>query len=328
MRKIIKDMTKTLLYHFGGYDLLRFIQRNKVVILMYHRFSEKPEPFKVQKDVFEKQIVFLKKKYNFVSLSRYADVQSGRRDDLPPNSIILTIDDGYWDNYTIAYPILKRHSIPATIFITTDFVDKHAWLWANKLEYILKNTNYKQFSFALDGQAVSFDVSNFANWHKTQLRIFNHCATLPNREKDTLLNTLAEELRVDVPEKTQGDFLPLTWDQIREMNANGIDFGSHTCSHPILSRCTKEELEHEIRTSKATIDKMVDKDTVFFCYPNGGSADFNQRAVNILRDSGFVAAVTTIAGRNNVKKQDPFRLRRVSISGESSYKMLYQLISL
>jgi len=136
----------------------------------------------------------------------------------------------------LAYPILKKFNIPATIFLSTDFISRRSWLWSNKLEYILRNTQQKAFSFSLGDKECHFDVNNFVGWHKTQLEIFNFCAQISNSQKNVILSNLMESLKVNVPDKTEGDFVPMNWDQINEMEENGIGFGSHTCSHPIQMR--------------------------------------------------------------------------------------------
>lgn len=327
MKRTLKNLAKFILYHTGAFDAVRVFQRNRVIILMYHRFSDKPEPFKIPKDVFEKQIRFLHKRYNFISLQHYAEVLEGAKEHLPPNSIILTIDDGYRDNYSYGYPILKKYAIPATIFLTTDFISCRQWLWANKLEFILKNTEYKRFSFPLNGSSTSFDVSNFSNWHETQLTIFNYCTLIPDKEKNNLLDSLAKDLKVEVPPTAVGDFLPLSWEQIREMQKNGITFGSHTCSHPILSRLPEPEIEREVRLSKAVMEQELDTDIDLFCYPNGKSEDFSENVVSVLRNNGFRAAVTTICGHNLKGAEDPYRLKRVSISSENKAELLRRLIN-
>ena len=200
---------------------------------MYHRFSQKPEPFKIQQSIFENQIKFLKKKYNFISLKHYSEVLSGKGDDLPDNPIIITIDDGYQDNYTVAYPILKKYSIPATIFITTDFINKKNWLWFNKLKYILKHTKKQKFQFALGDKEKKFIINNPHTKHNAQLDIFSYCKRLTVAEINYLLEQLAKALDVIVPPLTSIEYQPLTWPQIQEMQSNNIDFGSHTCTHPI-----------------------------------------------------------------------------------------------
>lgn len=309
----IKPIMVSGLYRLKFFDLLRTLQKKRVIILMYHRFSNNQEPFKIQQKVFEFQIKFLRKKYNFISLKYFSDVLNGRKEDLPDNAIIITIDDGYWDNYTFAYQLLKKYAIPATIFVVTDFITQKIWLWSNKLEYILKETQKKKFKFPLGNTTEEFLVDTFPNWHKSQLKIFNYCSRISDEQKNDLLNELALYLKVNVPDQTVGDFQPLTWEQIKEMNANGIHFGSHTCSHPILSRLTIEKLKYEIVQSKREIEKRLDTTVDLFCYPNGCLEDFTATTIDMLRGASYSAAVTTVPGYNVIKGQNPFLLKRISI---------------
>lgn len=312
--KKIKPFILSSLYKARCFDLLRYFQKNRVIILMYHRFSDKPESFKIQQKVFENQIKFLiSKKYNFISLEQFSDVLNGIHEYLPDNAIIITIDDGYWDNYIFAYPVLKKYAIPATIFVVTDFITQKTWLWSNKLEYILKKTQEKKFKFPLGNTTEEFLVDTFPNWHKSQLKIFNYCSRISDEQKNDLLNELALYLKVNVPDQTAGDFQPLTWEQIKEMNSNGIDFGSHTCSHPILSRLSTEKMKHEIVQSKREIEKRLDTAVDLFCYPNGCLEDFTAATIDMLREASYSAAVTTVPGYNMIKGQDPFLLKRISI---------------
>lgn len=326
--KPIKPLILNTLYHLKFFDMLRMFQKNSVLILMYHRFSDKPEPFKIPQKVFENQILFLKKKYNFISLKYYSEVLNEKKADLPNNPIILTIDDGYKDNYTFAYPILKKYSIPATIFITTDFVSRRAWLWSNKLEYILKNSQFSEFEFPLNGKSIQFRVDSFKNWHTTQLALFNHCRTVTDEEKNKLLDELAKHLKVGVPEKTLGDFQALTWDQIMEMKNNGIDFGSHSCSHPILSRLSLKKMEHEIVDSKREIEWKLEEEVISFCYPNGQLEDINDSAREMTQKAGYSCAVTTINGVNNAKNTERFLLKRLPLSTDNKIMLSKKLTHL
>ena len=316
--KRIKPFLSVFLFKLRYFDLLKHFQKNRVIILMYHRFSDKAEPFKTHQSAFENQVKFLKKNFSFISLKHYSEILEKKRENLPRNPIILTIDDGYQDNYTFAYPILKKYSVPATIFLTTDFISKKAWLWPNKLEFILKSSSRKVFYFPLGKKAVQFSVDDFKNWHNTQLAIFNYCRTLPDKEKDQTLNKLARRLKVSVPEKTQGDFQPLSWDQIREMGNHLVHFGSHTCSHPILSRLTTEQLQYELIQSKLDLEENISSGVRLFCYPNGQIEDINYEAIQAVKSAGYRCAVTTVNGFNNIEKTNLFLLKRISISSKDN----------
>ena len=309
----IKPIILSGLYHLKFFDILRHIQKMRVTILMYHRFSGKEEPFKITQKTFESQIRFLIKRYNFVTLKHYSDVLNAQREDLPDNPIILTIDDGHWDNYTFAYPILKKYSVPATLFISTNFITNKAWLCSDILQYILGTTKLREFYFPLGDKKVRFRLDNFQDWLKSQLKIFNYCRTISEHEKDKLINQLAKHLTVNLPDQTAGDFQPLTWDQVGEMYDNGIEFGSHTCSHPILSTLTSEKLNHEILDSKREMETRLGVEISSFSYPNGQPEDINDIVIQMTQKAGYSCAVTTIKGFNDTKNTNPFLLKRMSI---------------
>src|SRR5690554_3038452 len=124
----------------GLYTLARIITRSQPRILMYHRFSESPKKGYVSRDVFESQVRHIARYYNAVSMTELVKGVKGEA-ILKPNSIAITVDDGYYDFYTVAYPILKKYRVPATVFVTTKFVDGGFWLWPDKINYILNSVS-------------------------------------------------------------------------------------------------------------------------------------------------------------------------------------------
>jgi len=308
-----------------GFELLRFLRRRSLTILVYHRFSNREEPFKLRIDRFERQIQFFKDKYNIIPLNQYLRALDGKC-SLPINPLIVTIDDGYWDNYKIAFSVLQRHSVPATIFLSTDFINQRAWLWSNKLEYILKNSKFERFTYNLANKSMEFQVDSFSTWHKSQLTIFNILRQSPDQEKNEILNDLARFLKVVVPSETQGDFLPLTWKEIRTMHRSGIDFGSHSCSHAILSRVTSQRLHREIVLSKEKIQQELQWPVTSFCYPNGQPEDYSYEVIKCLKNSGYGCAVTTVRGLNYAPSGQRFELKRLAVSAEYEPQISRQLI--
>lgn len=288
---------------------------------MYHRFSDKNEPFKVNQKVFENQIQFLRKKYNFISLTHYAEFLNGQKTDLPNNPIIITIDDGFKDNYDFAYPVLKKYSIPATIFITFDFINDKKWLWFNKLKYILQQTKYKTFNFQLGSHTKQFYLNSVESQRNARLTIFNYCKSIRSSEIDVLLNHLSETLKVPTPAQSSGDFLPLTWEQIKEMQKSHIEFGSHTCSHPILSKMKYDQLKKEIILSRKEISLKIGSEVSSFCYPVGTPEDINDDVIQITKEAGYSCAVTTIPGSNHVRKINRFLLKRIPITTDCQVKL-------
>lgn len=324
---ILKRKTVYFLWKFKVFDFIRAFERNTVKIIMYHRFSANEEVFKISKETFEKQIKFLKKHYSIIAYKQYIDALDGKIKKLPDNPIIITIDDGYQDNYEYAYPILKKYKVPAILFVTTDFISKKKWLWANKLEFILKNTNDYCFALTLGEREVCFNVETFKGWHTAQLEIYNYCRSLDDPSKDDFLEKLARSLDVEVPSEVTEPFLPLTWSEIREMADHGIEFGSHTCSHPICSKLSTTALKYELENSKEELEKAISRNIEAFCYPNGQLSDFSEQVVEEVKKSGYKSAVTTITGFNFLSpKQNPYVLKRISLSASDCWEIALRIL--
>jgi peptidoglycan/xylan/chitin deacetylase (PgdA/CDA1 family) len=115
-----------------------------------------------------------------------------------------------------------------------------------------------------------------------------------------------------LPTLTRTDFVPrpLTWDEVREMHASGIEVGSHTLTHPMLSRVPLDVARREISASKRVIEEALSAPVRFFCYPRG---DFTPDVTRLVREAGYLAACTTIPGVND-SAADLFALRRTYVS--------------
>lgn len=301
---------------FELHKIERYWTRSRIRILMYHRFCHSPSPFKVNKDVFNEQMNHLKTYYNVIALDELCDrIRNGIR--LPVNPVVLTIDDGYADCYEIAFPILKKYGLNATVFLTANFIEERSWLWSNRIEYILSNSCLKQFEIGMSGKNSQFDVSSLSSKHSAQLAIYDYCRRLPNNIKDEFIENLSLLLKVSVPEKATEEFEPLSWEQIREMGKSGISFGSHTKSHPILSQIDGHQAEEEIGDSKRIIEEQLSREVLTFCYPNGQEEDFNEKSISIIQKNGYQCAVTAIPGTNN-SRRDLFRLKRIGDVGSFS----------
>jgi len=107
------------------------------------------------------------------------------------------VDDGYQDFYNLAFPILKKYEVPATDFLTTDFIDKRIWLWHDLLNFGLKNT--PNTDFTLDGRV--FDLTDQLGKIKLKSYLDGVCTSVTTTERDELINQVLKELRVNVRER-------------------------------------------------------------------------------------------------------------------------------
>jgi hypothetical protein len=152
--------------------------------------------------------------------------------------------------------------------------------------------------------------------------------SFPQEEKLVYVRQLPEALGVSVPE---GFFkkLMMNWDQVRELQKGGIEFGAHTMHHPILTRISLDEVRSEIEGSKSRIEKELGTPVLSFAYPNGQPADLNAPIQKIVADSGIRTAFTLLNGPSSVGevKRNPYAIRRIFISYKHSLPEYAALLS-
>ncbi len=298
----------------GGHRLTRILTRKQPRVLMYHRFSNMEDSGKVSAAVFEQQICELKKNFNVQPLSRISGLIRQNK-SFSHNTIAITVDDGYDDFYRIAYPILKRHGLPATVYITTDFIDGKLWLWPDKITYILHNTSADKMTLTLtDGSDRVLSLLTVADRSGAWSRLIDHCLILGEVERRSFIDALARDLEVAVNVEPPAAYAPMSWTAVQEISENGIEIGAHTRSHPVLSRLNGGWLWEEINGCKNQLEKIVDKPVTAFCYPNGQPADYNDEVKRMVIDSGYSSA--TVAFHDKHGWEDPFEIRRYGVGAD------------
>ena len=297
-------------------------------ILMYHGFTDKHSHGTIENyhgkhlyiKKFEDQIVYLKKNYKIISLPQLVDAYREGR-PLDPGSIVITMDDGYSSNYRLAFPVLTKHQVPASIFLTTDFIDQKSFLWVDRLEYAIAQTSQSSLRINLNGKELRFDLNSIQTKIKAIEEIKRVLKTLPALKQEHMIHRLEEVTQKSLSILTAGDFYsPLSWEQVCTMQVSKlITIGSHTCSHVVLTRASVENIQHELSQSKARIETMTDSACHYFSYPNGQKRDFNDITKNALIAQAYRCALTTVIGSNNLRS-DLYALKRLNIhnSGDLS----------
>ena len=275
-------------------------------VLVYHRVGDKEDPFfpKVHSTVFEKHMYFLSK--HFIVLPLENAIELMKRNDLPPNAVSITFDDGYKDNYQVAFPILKSLSLPASIFLATESIGSGKVLWHNRVFNAFRETKKPKFIFTGNGET-EYKLSTTNEKLKAQGKVLRFLKSINSSQHIAFVDKLVDQLEVNDDRYDKG--LMLNWDEVRIMAQNGISFGAHTHSHPILSSLENDQAREEILKSKSLIEENLEKSVTTFAYPNGTRRDFNESTKQILRESGFLCALTTIFG-TNMYGDDLFELSR------------------
>lgn len=236
--------------------------------------------------------------YHVLSMDEVTDsLENGRA--LPLNPAVLTFDDGFASNYHLAFPILKRYNLQATIYLETEFVDEKIPIWVDRVDFVMhcarrskqELTALKQNLKTRPQSEILIEVTKLEDHHGHRLG------------------------RVDGAD-TPPIYRSQSWAQIREMADSGlVTFGSHTHSHVILGRASPEVIRYELAESRRRIERETGRPCVHFCYPNGTPDDLSETSESILRECGFRSSLTTMGGLNSVPCS-PFLLRRLGITND------------
>ncbi|MDD2736000.1 MAG: polysaccharide deacetylase family protein [Desulfuromonadaceae bacterium] len=283
------------------------LTRDYPKIFMYHRFCASGNSVwgGISQDEFEWQIAKVVKSFEVISFGDFLQRKSWQVST--KNCAVITIDDGYRDFYLYAYPVLKKAGVPATLFVTSDFIHQRIWLWPDKLKYIVQTLKPGRYSYTFGDNHFDIDTLDDAHSLVSWLELSNICTKLPLEERELLIRHLSTAMAIKVPDIPGAEFAACRWEELREMQASGIEIGSHTLTHPVLSRIPQAEMIQEVRESKDEIERMLGCRISTFCYPSGGMLDINENVVKAVADAGYSGA----AHGNPPRDWNPFLVPRM-----------------
>ncbi len=326
-KRRIRNVIKKLLFFFFFYSrlfdlilrLLTIVRReHPCIILLYHRIVDQNSSYLNKGAVvhhpvkdFRKEISYFKRNFQIVSIDEVVShLKSGKGFRRP--SIAITFDDGFLDNYTLAYPVLKKHGVPATIYLTTSLVGTTDTIWTEKVGLAFSETkkDHLNFSTILGDKTVSIKTKE--EKEKANSDIPEALKLRPDDERRRLIQQLFEKLGVnEMSGRHSGERMMLNWDEVREMKKDGITVGSHSHTHPILSRMPIQKAKDEILHSKKIIEKNVEVEVKHFSFPNGREEDFSEELRDYCREIGFESTCSVVYGANDASEGNAFALKRV-----------------
>lgn len=288
----------------GGLALLRFLTRNRPRILMYHRVIDEPFVAGLPPERFAQQMAYIAQKFRVIPVNQL--IEELARNDVKHYTLALTFDDGHADFYHNTWPIIKKYQLPASLYVTTGFIDQDLWLWPDLLRYILLKANSRQIALTSLG---NFSTTRDEVIH-TWSQLGDHCLTLDDAIRKNFIQDLAQQLNVTIPAIPEAPFTSLIWSQLREMHKQGLDIGSHTVSHPILSKLTSAAIESELHDSRERICEEIGQQPLGICYPNGLLKDINDDVLEIAQQLNYRYGL--LACNATLDAADLFSLGRIA----------------
>jgi peptidoglycan/xylan/chitin deacetylase (PgdA/CDA1 family) len=278
------------------------------IILMYHRVVREPPALGCPAGMYvtaatlRSNLLELVDSFDVVPLARLIDPEPSERP-----LCALTFDDGWRDNYEVAFPLLREVKVPATIFLPVAMIDTGCRLWFSRLWELAEKTLAGGVSPAF----VRYFRKRVPGWTQSDMgeaglsALILAMLNLNGGYIEEIVNDAFRELAVEEDKKRQ----LLSWEEVTCMSRSGISFGSHGQRHYTLSTLAKREKEEEIGGSLAFLREKNINSTPFFCFPNGR---WDQEALAMLEEAGYQGGVTTELGCN-IGVGNPLLLERIRV---------------
>jgi peptidoglycan/xylan/chitin deacetylase (PgdA/CDA1 family) len=305
--------------------------RPSLIVLTFHRVGDARKTpydsgdFSCSTGEFSWQVGHLKRRFPIVDLDRAVEIVHGRA-KAPRTAVLLTFDDGYRDNYDEAYPVLRAHGVSAAFFLPTSFIGTGALPWWDKIAFIVKNSTKSRIALDYPGPS-AFDLTSSRRAHSIMdiLQLFK-------RPSVTDTERFIRELEAACGFKRPADSSErcfLNWDEAREMQRNGMSFGSHTRSHEILSKLPYARQLDELKESRRILEAELGRPIDTLAYPVGQRNTFNDETFKALAEARYAAAFSFYSGANVPGKINPYDVLRGGADSEdrASFRLRVALLA-
>lgn len=296
----------TKIASFIGIDAVIRVLNRTPRVLFWHGVDHKADP-KVELEicdvsVFEKQIDYLSKHFEIISIEEFE-----RRYDtnsFTNREIVLTFDDGYANNFTVVEPILSGLGLPFTIFVSTDHIE-NGWYYPTSVNRIVTLGSSGLKKLELKSENLIFDLSTQEARNNAFLEIKKKLRSYPVDKVKIITNELIKNLSnnewFELQEKYKS-VKPMTWAEVKMLSDKGVTIASHckwhTCCH---ENQQIEVVRAEIEESKSIIENHLNKKCNYFAYPTGNYTDFSNDVVRDTYSMGF-STKRQISVKNNRDK--------------------------
>jgi len=285
-------------------DIASFISTKPLSILVFHRVVAKPDPLfpaEMHARRFDQLLEGLKKSWCIVPLhDAIIQLMNGQR---LSRSLAITFDDGYADNAEVALPILKKHQVPATIFVASGFLDGGC-MWNDAVIEAIRGTALSSLSVSFIEHPLSTD--GIPARQRAIQTIIDAIKHLPVEQRSAASAEVAEVSAACLPSR-----IMMSAEQVRAIAEDeDIEIGAHTVTHPMLAAVTDDVARREIAEGKKDLESLLQRPVELFAYPNGLlGRDYFLKHVDMVKACEFKAAFSTDWGATG-RQNDFFQIPR------------------
>ncbi len=316
----LRSAAKLAAHHLGLLALLRRARRReRCLVLRYHAVAAGDAPgsiyagpdITIPQHLFAAQMRFLQRAYTPMPLGPVVEaIAAGSAP--PAGAVVVTLDDGYADNYHNALPVLRTLAMPATVYVATEPIDDGPALWNSELRAAVLASRVQTLRVEIGG-GCTFALGDPTSRQHAIKELTNVLVPVDATLRRRILSTIRHELGINGDLDLSG--VMLTSAQIREMHQAGVTIGAHTQTHSNMTLLTREQVREELAGSRQRLEAIIGAPVPDFAFPNTGGRypHYNDAAASVVREVGFRSGVTSSPGVVAVGS-DPFQLPRVGVS--------------
>lgn len=259
----MKNQILNTLHAVGISSLFRSRKKNQLTVLSIHRISDERNAFwnPIKPKTFDLLCQYAKKYYNVIGFEQVGQIDQNSKKPY----IILSFDDGYYDFYENALPILVKHGLPSNHNIVNECADKNMTIWTERLNLLFEYALQNNISLSINFEISNSSISDFnGDWMSFYLDTFKTLLNISLYKRTKIIDQIQNTLQVESTRRM------MNWDEIRECASNRTEIGSHTYSHDSIGTITdKAALDREINQSKVEIESKIGSKISVFALPNG-----------------------------------------------------------
>lgn len=310
-RKILLNLIHTA----GTSKLLRSRKQNSLTILSLHRISNERDYFfePITPYNFEQLLKYVLKHYSVISFSDLPDIKKNSN-KLP---LILSFDDGYYDFYEYALPLLRKYNLPSNHNIVNECASHNMPIWTQRLNDIFNHSLQFSINLKFDLDKLDIGIRGYKmNWTAYYLDVFKRLLQMQRCSRLDIISRKEHELSLSMNHRM------MNWDEIKECSENRVEIGSHTYTHDTISTVSDPcALHEEISRSKTEIEEKIGAPVTIIALPNGqGNASVNE----FVEQAGFKHLLYVNDGVNSLASISDARLNvfdRIGLINESANEM-------
>ncbi|QDU24180.1 polysaccharide deacetylase family protein [Urbifossiella limnaea] len=320
-----KDRFAQVLTGLGLVEAASYLPRRpRLTVFNYHRIGSTADNlyddgvFSATAAELQAQMRFLRRHFD---LPPFDELVAALTDgfELKRPTALVTFDDGYRDNYELAFPVLREAGVPAVFFIPTEYVGCPRTPWWDRIAYVVKRATVEVLALDIP-EPTAFDLRVLPRSRviRQVLDLFKRDA---GRHEGAFLSHLEERAGVSFPEHLAAHRWIVTWDEIREMVDGGMAVGSHSHTHRILAGLNEAEQLQELTLSRKILERETGRAVTSLAYPVGLQSSFTPATKRVAREAGYKLAFSYYSGVNQADGFDVYDIRRIGVAQGQSFAM-------